>query len=219
VSSVTGAFGDWVAPDLQAPSFDPEAARALLAELGFDRRDAAGWLVDGEGRRIRFTIITNGSNVPRVQAAGILADTLREAGLDVTSMSLAFAQLIDQIQVVGDDRPFDVVLLGQSGASRDWPFLMGRAALRRNVPPTQNRSGACLDDLEARIEALAIEGRRTLDDAEALRIAHEVQRLQLEALQVIQLVVPTVHYAHLDRVGASCRVRCGTSTTGSSCRR
>lgn len=199
VSTVTGAFGAWVAPDLVAPAYDPEAATALLAELGFDRRDASGYLVDAEGRRVRFGIVTNAPNVQRMQAAEVLADTMRDAGLDVTSTALAFPQLVDMIQVVGDDRPFDVVLLGQSGASRDWPFLMG-ALLCDGTFHTQNRSGACLDDVEARIEALGIEGRRTLDDDEALRIAHEIQRLQVEALHVIQLVVPTVHFAHRERL-------------------
>ena len=199
VSSVTGAFGDWVAPDLQAPSFDPEAAQALLAELGFDRRDAAGYLIDGDGRRIRFGIVTHGSSVPRVQAAGILADTMREAGLDVSSTALAFPQLVDQIQVLGDERPFDVVLIGLSAQSRDWPFLMGAVQCDGGFH-IQNRSGACVEDIEARIEALAVEGRRTLDDAEALRIAHEIQRLEVEALHVIQLVVPRVHFAHRQRL-------------------
>ena len=199
LSSVTGAFGTWVAPDLRAPAFDPEAAHALLAELGFDRRDAAGFLIDGDGRRIRFGIVTNGSSVQRVQAAAILADTMREAGLEVTSTALAFPQIVDQIQVVGDERPFDVVLLGLSGASRDWPFLMG-AVQCDGTFHMQNRSGACLDDIEARVEALAIQGRRTLDDDEAARIAHEIQRLELEALHVIQLVVPTVHFAHRGRL-------------------
>jgi peptide/nickel transport system substrate-binding protein len=199
VSSVTGAFGDWVAPDLQAPSFDPEAAQALLAELGFDRRDAAGYLIDGDGRRIRFGIVTHGSSVPRVQAAGILADTMREAGLDVSSTALAFPQLVDQIQVLGDERPFDVVLIGLSAQSRDWPFLMGAVQCDGGFH-IQNRSGACVEDVEAQIEALAIEGRRTLDDAAALRIAHEIQRLEVEALHVIQLVVPRVHFAHRQRL-------------------
>ena len=199
VGSVTGAFGAWVAPDLAAPAFDPEAALAILSELGFDRRDGQGMLIDGAGRRIGFRIVTNGSAVPRVQAAGIIADTLREVGLDVTSAAVAFPQLVDQILVEGDDRPFDVVLLGLSGQSRDWPFLMG-AVLCDGTFHLQNRSGACLDDVEASVEALAIEGRRTLDDAEALRIAHEIQRLELEALQVIQLVVPTVHFAHRERL-------------------
>lgn len=156
-------------------------------------------LIDRAGRRVGFRIVTNGSAVPRVQAAGIIADTMREVGLDVTSAAVAFPQLVDQILVEGDDRPFDVVLLGLSGQSRDWPILMG-AAQCNGTFHLQNRSGACLDELEARVEALAIEGRRTIDDAEALRIAHEIQRLELEALHVIQLVVPTVHYAHRDRL-------------------
>ncbi len=63
----------WAHPALEVPDFDPERAAALLAEIGFDRRDGQGYLIDAEGRRAGFSVVTNAENVDRVQMMTLLA--------------------------------------------------------------------------------------------------------------------------------------------------
>ena len=62
---------------------DLAAAAALFAEAGWTDSDGDGWL-DRDGRRLAFTLETNGSNPRRVQAQVIVQEQLRRAGADVT---------------------------------------------------------------------------------------------------------------------------------------
>jgi peptide/nickel transport system substrate-binding protein len=190
----------WAHPALDVPAFDPEQAVALLAEIGFDRRDGQGYLIDAEGRRAGFSVVTNAENVARVQMMTLLADIAREVGVDIQTQAVAFPLLVDTVLAAGDDRPFEVVLIGLTGATGSpWPF--GEATNRCDeVLHLYNKSGECIDAIEARIEALTLEGRRTLDTDAAIAIGHEIQALEAELGTVIYLAGRAVHHAATPRL-------------------
>lgn len=93
-------------PELEPLPFDPEAARALLAEAGFRDDDRDGTL-ERDGRPFRFELLTNSGNRTRTAAATLIRDQLRRIGVDVRP------------------RPVDFQLLGALSRAKDFDASLG----------------------------------------------------------------------------------------------
>lgn len=93
-------------PALEPLPFDPEAARALLAETGFRDDDGDGTL-ERDGRPFRFELLTNSGNRTRTDAATLIRDQLRRIGVDVRP------------------RPVDFQLLGALNRAKDFDASLG----------------------------------------------------------------------------------------------
>jgi peptide/nickel transport system substrate-binding protein len=186
------SYGEWFHPELDVPAFDPDQAASLLAAIGFAERDAQGYLVDADGRRAGFTLTTVAENPTAAAMASILADTAREAGLEVRARPLAFPLVVDLLQTPGDDRGFEAILIGLTPADPAWPLLDGFYACD-GAFRFYDRSGGCRTPTEARIAELVARGRATLDDDQARRIAFEVQELEADVSAVIYIVAPAAH--------------------------
>src|SRR5699024_8045852 len=120
--SVYQVLDFWVNNDAPRYDYDPEKAVELLEELGFDRKNEEGWLIDGDGNELNFRLATNADNPPRVEIIQIFADAAREVGVHVETDQGDFNTLVGELTTVGDDRNFDAILIGLTGGSRDWPF-------------------------------------------------------------------------------------------------
>lgn len=192
------SYDGWFHHELEIPPYDPEAALALLAGIGFGERDQAGYLVDAEGRRAGFTITTIAGFTIGEATVSIIIDAAREIGLDVAARSLAFPLVVDQLMTRGDDRPFEAVFIGLTPADSAWPLLDGLYACD-GAFRLFDQSGDC-GEIEARIAELVRRGRATLDDEAARRIALEVQELEAELSAVIYAVTPAAHLASSARV-------------------
>ena len=189
----------WVNEDVTKYDYDPERAIELLARAGFSRRDAQGFLVDAEGRRISFTLATNAGNIQREQITQIFADSAREIGIDVTPTALDFSLLVDQLLSTGEDRPFESILIGLTGGSRTWPF--GDSVYNCDgFLHMFNTSGECLTGTETLIEQLNKLGRQTLDTDAARDIGVEIQALEAEMAPVLYTVSPLLHVAWASKV-------------------
>jgi peptide/nickel transport system substrate-binding protein len=87
----------WAAgDDLAAPEYDPEAARALLAQAGLRDSDGDGWL-DREGRRLELGIRTNGDNLLHQQLAWLASSYYRKLGLFARAEGVPFDSLVDDL--------------------------------------------------------------------------------------------------------------------------
>ena len=199
-SNVYEVLDFWYNPDVPKFEYDPEAASALLAELGFTERNSDGFLVNDEGFELGFTMATNAGNADREQTLQIIADTMRDNGINVDPQPLDFNLLVDQILSEGEDRPFESILIGSSGGSRDWPFGTNSITCQGNFH-MYNRSGECLTEEETRMVALFLEGRQTLDNDEAQQLAYDLQNVHAELQPIIYTVSPLAHYSWLERVG------------------
>ncbi|MFA5257031.1 MAG: extracellular solute-binding protein [Opitutales bacterium] len=73
-------FGDFDHPTLRARTFDPDKARALFAEAGFDKAGPDGVLVDAHGRRLSFAVSMAAS--PNTKVVEILKQEALRAGLE-----------------------------------------------------------------------------------------------------------------------------------------
>lgn len=99
-------------PTLEGPSYDPDGARALLDELGWEDRDGDGVREAADGTPLRFSVITNANN-ERESIGRILVDQLAEVGVAVDFEVLEMGSLQAQVTAVGQ-REFGGVILGFS---------------------------------------------------------------------------------------------------------
>jgi peptide/nickel transport system substrate-binding protein len=192
----------WFHPSSAFADYDPQEAARLLTGLGFDRRDASGYLIDAEGRRPAFRITYSAGQVLAEGPAQVLADVLREAGIDVSLDPVAFPLLVDLIQADGHDRPFEAVIIGVTPGDPAWPFFEALYDCGGAIH-VFNRSGECLTSAELLIADLVRRGRTTLDHEAAQALAHEIQDLMAELAPLVYLSVPAAHYVSSGRIGGA----------------
>ncbi len=192
-TGVHPSYTGWFDEDLEVPAYDPVRSAELLAEIGFTGRDSNGYLIDAEGRRAGFTLNVVAGAAFAEDTASLFADAAREAGVDVQVQPLAFPLLVELITASGADRPFEAVFIGFSPADPIWP--LGEVVYSCDGPlHLYNRSGGCLSATELLMSELVKRGRLTVDDAEAMRIAHEVQALEADLSAMIYTTVAADHY-------------------------
>jgi peptide/nickel transport system substrate-binding protein len=91
-------------------TYDPEAARRLLAEAGF-APGPDGILRNEAGQRFRFTALTNAGNQVRADILAIVQSHLRRIGIDMQIQILEWGALLSRINDPRT-RDFDAVLIG-----------------------------------------------------------------------------------------------------------
>lgn len=167
-------------PTLRPVPYDPEKARALLAEAGFADHDGDG-IVDRDGAPLAFTILTNQGNEQRILCATVIQSLLKKVGVEVRIRTVEWAAFIHEFV---DKGRFDAVILGWT-ISQDpdiyqvWHSSQAREGglnFTRYVNPE-------LDDLLER-------GRSTPDRAERKRVYDRVQELMHEEQPYCFLFVP-----------------------------
>lgn len=100
----------WYAnPDIEPLEYDPEKARRLLAEAGWEPgRDG---ILRKDGKKFSFTLLTNQGNELRKDIMTLVQRDLRQVGIEVRTQIYEFAVFIDQYVNTKD---FDAVVLGWS---------------------------------------------------------------------------------------------------------
>ncbi len=63
--------------------YDPDAANALLDEMGLDQRDGSGWRLRPDGERLTFTIEYVDFETPKTPNVELVAQQWQEVGVDV----------------------------------------------------------------------------------------------------------------------------------------
>ncbi len=153
-------------PSVEPAAYDPPAAKALLAEAGWEDRDGDGWL-DKDGQPFRFTLLTNQGNEVRRQVCELVQEQLKTIGIDVKIRVIEWATFAHEFI---DKRRFDAVLLGWS-LSRD-PDLYDLFHSSKTKEGEYNFVGYN----NAEVDALLIQGRQTFDQAARQQIYHQIHR-------------------------------------------
>ena len=100
----------WAAdPNLAPITQDVDAAKALLAEAGWADTDGDG-ILDKEGVKFSFELLTNEGNTRRGQIAELTQQQLAQIGIEVEVSAIDFNQLLD----IQDAQTFDAIVLGWS---------------------------------------------------------------------------------------------------------
>jgi peptide/nickel transport system substrate-binding protein len=89
-------------------AYDPEKARALLAEAGWTDTDGDG-ILDKDGQGFSFELIYSSGSPTIDQVVAYMQDAWRAIGVEMTPAALEFAALVD---ILTGDHGFDVALLG-----------------------------------------------------------------------------------------------------------
>jgi peptide/nickel transport system substrate-binding protein len=95
-------------PHIRDFDYNPERARALLAEAGWRDKNRDGILVK-DGKPFHFTVLTNQGNDQRIRTAVIIQRRLKLIGIDMKIRVLEWASFITNFI---DKRNFEAVILG-----------------------------------------------------------------------------------------------------------
>lgn len=193
---VTPGNTAWFSPDVPRYPFSPDKARALLAELGLENRDADEWLEDARGTEARFSLLTVAGRTQLERSASVLRDDLRTVGIAVDVQPLEQGAVISRI-LKGD---FDATFFFFSASSldpalnKDFWLSSGGAHfwnLSQRTPATA---------WEARIDALMQQQAAATDHAERKRLFDEVQKVFAENLPMVYFVAPRLYIGVNTRV-------------------
>jgi len=167
------------------PSIEPtgrhvEQARRLLAEAGWKDRDGDG-VLDRDGQRFAFTLLTNQGNEVRRQVAELVQRQLKELGVEVTIRIIEWSTFVHEFI---DKRRFEAVLLGWSlGIDPDLYDIF-------HSSKTEEGEYNFVSYANPEVDRLLIEGRRTFDPTERQRIYRQVHRHLHEDQPYTFLFVP-----------------------------
>ncbi len=164
---------------IQDYDYNPEKARALLAEAGFVDTDGDG-IVEQDGRPFVFTILVNQGNMRRAKIAAIIQYRLAFVGIRVTVRTVEWAAFIKNFVNTGR---FDAVVLG-------WNILPDPDIF--DVWHSSKIDGGlnfiAFNDPE--LDQLLETGRTTLDRSERKRMYDRVQVILHEKQPYLFLYVP-----------------------------
>jgi len=157
-------------PEVRRYAYDPERAKALLAEAGWADRDGDG-LLDRDGQPFRFTIITNQGNDLRSKSGEIIQRRLKEIGIDVKLRILEWASFLNEFVFPGD---FDAVILGWTGGPEPDQYDIWHSS--KTAPRQLNFIAYNNPEVDALLE----KGRRIFDQAKRKQIYDRLQEILAE---------------------------------------
>ena len=167
-------------PDVKKYAYNPEKAKALLAEAGWKDSDGDG-VLDKDGKPFKFTIRTNMGNTLRKNTATIIQQRLEKTGIKVEIIALEWSTFINEFI---DKRRFEAVILGWSiGLDPDQYDIW-------HSSKTKEKEFNFVSYSNPEVDELLDKGRRTFDIEERKRVYYRIQAILADELPYIFLYVP-----------------------------
>jgi peptide/nickel transport system substrate-binding protein len=170
----------WYKDDVKTFPFDPERAKALLAEAGWRRVNADG-ILEKDGRPFSFTIRTNQGNAVRQQTAEIIQRRLRAVGIDAKIHIVEWAAFINTFIRKKD---FEAIILGWGLGSDPDQYDIWHSS--KTGPDELNH----ISYKNPKVDELLEAGRRTFNQERRKAIYGELQEVLAEDQPVVFLYVP-----------------------------
>lgn len=167
-------------PEVEPLRFDPEKARALLAEAGWT--PGPDGILRKDGERFSFTLITNNANEIRRDVATLIQDDLRRVGIEVRIELYEWAVFISRYVQRAD---FDAIVLGWSLPQDDFDQFQIWHSSQRN-PEQLNVVGYANPEVDRLLEEI----RQEFNRERVLQMASQLQRLIYEDQPYLFLFVP-----------------------------
>ncbi len=157
-------------PDVKRYPHDPVRARELLAEAGWRDTDGDG-VLDKDGLKFSFTIVTNQGNDLRVKSAEIIQRRLQEIGIEVKLRVIEWASFLKEFIDPGN---FDATILGWTGGPEPDQYNIWHSS------KTGPRELNFIRFNNPEVDELLEKGRRTFDQAERKAIYDRFQEILAE---------------------------------------
>ncbi|MBT0654363.1 peptide-binding protein [Geomobilimonas luticola] len=173
--------GTWAYnPNVRDFTYNPDRARALLAEAGWRDKNDDGILVK-DGKPFSFTILTNQGNDQRLKTALIIQQRLKAVGIEVKIRTIEWASFLKNFIDKGD---FQAIILGWT-IGQD-PDLFDVWHSSKTGPRELNFVGY----KNAEVDRLIEQGRGTFDQEERRRCYYRIQEILAEDQPYTFLYVP-----------------------------
>nr|WP_242033990.1 ABC transporter substrate-binding protein [Coleofasciculus sp. FACHB-542] len=201
--SVQSSYYITSAEGLKVYEYNPEKSKKLLLSAGF-KYNNQGQLLDTDGNRVQFTLITNAENQTRVSLGAQIKQSLSQIGIQVDFNPIAFNTLVDKL---ANTLNWECYLLGFTGGiephngANVWLPDGGLHSFNQDaVSGSKPIEGREVAPWEAEIGRLYIKAAQELDEVKRKAIYAETQRITQEYLPMIYLVNPLSMSAVRDRV-------------------
>lgn len=169
----------WYKADVKTFLFDPERAKALLAEVGW--KPGSDGILEKDGKPFSFTIRTNQGNLVRQQTAEIIQRRLKAIGIDVKIHVVEWAAFLNTFIRKKD---FEAIILG---------WGLGLDPDQYDIWHSSKTGSEELNHISyknPKVDELLEAGRRTFDQTKRKAIYGELQEILAEDQPVVFLYVP-----------------------------
>jgi len=167
-------------PNVRKYEYNPEKAKELLKEAGWQDADGDG-ILDRDGKPFRFTILTNVGNNLRKNTATIIQSRLEKIGVKVAIRTVEWSTFINQFI---DKRRFEAVLLGWSiGLDADQYDIW-------HSSKTKEKELNFISFSNPEVDELLEKGRRVFDITERKKAYFRIQEILAEEVPYLFLYVP-----------------------------
>jgi peptide/nickel transport system substrate-binding protein len=167
-------------PKVKEYEYNPEKAKQLLKEAGWQDRKGSG-ILEKDGRPFQFTIFTNMGNSTRMNTATIIQWRLAKIGIKVDIRALEWSTFVNQFI---DKRRFEAVILGWSISFDPDQYDIWFSG------KTKEKEFNFVGYNNPEVDALLEKGRRTFDIEARKKIYYRMQEILAEDLPYIFLYVP-----------------------------
>lgn len=166
--------------DVKPLEYDPEKAKALLKEAGWSDRDGDG-ILEKDGMKFSFTVITNQGNDERKMALEIIQRRLKEVGIEVKIKIIEWSAFVSEFI---DKRRFEAVLLGWSLSLDPDMYDIWHSS------KTKEGEFNFVGYSNKEVDRLLLDGRRTFNQDERKRIYRRIHEILYEDQPYLFLFVP-----------------------------
>ncbi|AFY53393.1 ABC-type dipeptide transport system, periplasmic component [Rivularia sp. PCC 7116] len=178
---------------LKVYDYNPEKAQELLKKAGF-KYNSQGQLLDKDGNRVRFTLLTNSGNKIREAMGAQIKSDLSKIGIQVDFTPLAWNTYLDKIS---NSLDFEMSLIGLTGGlepndgANVWKPEGGLHMFNQKPQAGQKPiEGWEVAPWEKEIARLYVKATQELDEEKVKEIYAETQKITQENLPFIYLVNP-----------------------------
>ena len=175
---------------LKTYDYNPQKSKALLLKAGF-KYDPQKQLLDADGNRVRFSMITNTENKLRVAIGAQVKQDLAAIGMQVDFAPISFGTVIEKLDTALD---WECIMMGLTGGIEPndgfnvWNPDGGSHSFNQGSnpgsPPVIGRQVA---DWEKEIGRLYVQGAQELDESKRKAIYAKTQQITQENLPFIYL--------------------------------
>lgn len=147
--------------------YDPDTARDLLEEAGWADTDGDG-ILDKDGQKFEFTLLTATGRKTTEILAGILQENCKSVGIQVDVKQLEWASFLENVM----NRNFDAVTLGWMSPLESDPFQIWHSS-QADEPRSSNHVAF----VDQQADELIDQVRVTLDKDKRSAIFHSFHRI------------------------------------------